>query len=103
MHLVLLYGLDDGPCPSDCELVLWVIGCSQLIGKWEVDDNSNITLASFPVNGRLPKRSATRTRSVSGSSPLLKRATRDCSAIRASDEPGDLGGDRTESVRSDVR
>lgn len=43
MHLVLLYGLDDGPCPSDCELVLWVIGCSQLIGKWEVDDSSNIT------------------------------------------------------------
>ena len=42
-HLVLLYGAEEGPAPADCELVLWILGCSQLIGGWEIEDTTGMT------------------------------------------------------------
>lgn len=42
-HLALLYCGEDGDSPGDSELVLWVLGASQLLGQWEVDDVPPVT------------------------------------------------------------
>jgi hypothetical protein len=43
-HLVLLYGAEDGEVPGDSELVLWLLGAAQLMGGWEIEDGSDVTM-----------------------------------------------------------
>ena len=42
-HLVLLYGANEGPCPDDGELMLWLLGASDHVEAWLEPDSRNLS------------------------------------------------------------